>query len=105
MNDPDGKEHRIMNHMEEQMGIYEDTPGAPTQAQTQLYLKQQKEFICIRVAQDQSEAVVLMVKNLLVLVKETDAEDDTIELCRELCLTAEFFNKILQSEKFENIPF
>ena len=57
------------------------------------------------IAKVQSEALVDLVINLKELLNETDAEDDTKELCSELCLTAEFFNKILQSEKFENIPF
>ena len=92
MNDHDGDEHRIMNHMEEQMGLPESMPVA-------FALRAEG------VAKAQSEAVVLLVKNLLVLVRETDAEDDTVALCNALCLTAEFFNKILQSEKFENIPF
>ena len=92
MNDHDGDEHRIMNHMEEQMNQPESIPVA-------FGLRAEG------VAKAQSEALVPLVKNLLVLVRETGAEDDTLALCRELCLTAEFFNKILQDERFENIPF
>ena len=103
MNDPDGKEQRLMNHMEEQMGEV----GEALERSNRL-LESMPVAFGLRaegVAKAQSEALVLLVKNLLVLVNETDAEDDTVALCRELCLTAEFFNKILQSEKFENIPF
>ena len=57
-------------------------------------------------AKAQSQAIVDLTQNLrLILAEAIYAEYETKELCRELCLTAEFFNKILQSEKFENIPF
>ena len=91
MNDPDGKEHRIMNHMEEQMQGTIDFSNLVDHKQS--------------TAKNQSTAIVMLVKNLSRLVHQTEAEDETKELCRELCLTAKFFNKILQSEKFENLPF
>ena len=95
MNDGDEDEPRIMNHMEEQM---QRTTGRGHQL-LPLYSTKQST------AKNQSAAIGLLVTNLTRLVHATDAEEETKELCNELCLTAEFFNKILQSEKFENIPF
>ena len=96
--DHDGDEHRIMTHMEWRMRM-EEQMGQPESMPVSLALWAEGP------AKAQSTALVAIAKNLLALVKETDAEEETKELCNELCLTAEFFNKILQSEKFENIPF
>ena len=104
MHDPDAKEYRLMNINEARLHI-----GEPLEDNETITPERKKgiaeDFNIQHAVKKQAEAIVELAYNMKLLLKKTAAEDDTKELCRELCLTAEFFNKILQSEKFNNIPF